>query len=102
MAGGFEPLRTRFDLRQSLEGVVAKYYATSFDDGARYVMLMAELRNVDVPQIDYRADGGGRANGGVLSSWKPGRRFVYYAIEGPLLQRAVAGWIDCVVDAVSG
>ena len=65
-------------------------------------MLMAELRNVDVPQIDYRADGGGRANGGVLSSWKPGRRFVYYAIEGPLLQRAVAGWIDCVVDAVSG
>eukprot|EP00579_Thalassiosira_antarctica_P011364 CAMPEP_0201919336 /NCGR_PEP_ID=MMETSP0903-20130614/8264_1 /ASSEMBLY_ACC=CAM_ASM_000552 /TAXON_ID=420261 /ORGANISM="Thalassiosira antarctica, Strain CCMP982" /LENGTH=578 /DNA_ID=CAMNT_0048455849 /DNA_START=22 /DNA_END=1758 /DNA_ORIENTATION=+ len=105
VAGGLETLRRKGVLRSTLvHGVF-----TSLSDNPDMVLSVSdEMKKVVVeevfPEIEDENDGGR-----VLppptpgsSSWKLGKRSIFYAVDGPLLHHGIVGWIDSFVDAISG
>ena len=105
VAGGLETLRRKGVLRSSLvHGVF-----TSLSNSPDMVLSVSdEMKKVVVeevfPEIEDESDGGRASPPSTpgSSSWKLGKRSIFYAVDGPLLHHGIVGWIDTFVDAISG
>ena len=99
--GGFESLRTKRGLKDTLTSLVM------MDAAEENVMVMADLmQEVDVSNIAYDGDNGDdsvqQKGPTTSSSWKTGKKSISYVVDTPLLHRGIANWIDSFIDAVSG
>jgi len=92
---GIEAIRSKNDLRLTLEGVALLAVG---DDEATTAMLQSKLDDVNAPDIDYEGRGDRKPPTDAPSS----KRTLSYLVDGPLLHKGVVGWIDYFVDCISG
>jgi len=95
VTGGTEAIRSKNNLRLTLEGVALLAVG---DDEETTAMLQSKLDEINVPDIDYEGRGDRKPPTDASSS----KRTLSYLVDGPLLHKGVVGWIDYFVDCISG
>mmetsp|Transcript_13562 Transcript_13562/g.29489 ORF Transcript_13562/g.29489 Transcript_13562/m.29489 type:complete len:595 (+) Transcript_13562:34-1818(+) len=98
VARGLETLRSKGDLSSSFKRAAAEAFA---EDLEMLDILNAQMKRIHVPEIDYTSSDRGSSQPST-SSWKLGKKSISYVVDSPLLHRGVVGWIDYVVDTISG
>ena len=93
--GGIEAIRSKNDLRSTLESAALLAIG---DDEETTAMLQSKLDEINVPDIDYEGRGDRKPPTDAPSS----KRTLSYLVDGPLLHKGVVGWIDYFVDCISG
>ncbi|KAL7467336.1 hypothetical protein ACHAXS_007577 [Conticribra weissflogii] len=101
---GLEALRSKKELRLALTAEVMTTMSEGGSGDDFVAKLGEKIRKVDALVVEFERKGSNIVVGknARTSSWKVGRKSVYYTIDGPLLHRGIAGGVDSFADMISG
>lgn len=104
IAIGLEALRSKKELHLALTAEVLNIMSDTGPSNDFTSKLGQKIREIDalVTEFDRKGTTVVSSKNARSSSWKVGRKSVYYTIDGPLLNLGVAGGIDFFADLISG
>mmetsp|Transcript_16656 Transcript_16656/g.34590 ORF Transcript_16656/g.34590 Transcript_16656/m.34590 type:complete len:604 (-) Transcript_16656:48-1859(-) len=104
IARGLEALRSKKELRLTLTAEIRNIMSEVGSSDDFTSKLGEKITEIDALVIEFDSKGTTIVSSKIArsSSWKVGRKSVYYTMDGPLLHLGVAGGIDFFTDLISG
>jgi hypothetical protein len=99
VASGLESLRKKSDLSRELQTTLFSALVDEANFEARDTKaLQHDMAEISLRKVEYEK----RQQQPPPSTKKFNRKSLHYLVDGPLLQRGITGWINCLVDFISG